>query len=101
MRGVNAIVCWDRLAETTAEYVKKDDPLYVEGRLQYRSYCGALPEEDVRENEWSLENGARLFSAYQTQTDEKLWVITEWDRRCAASPVVGSLPQAARSGGTI
>ena len=25
MRGVNTIVCWDRLAETTAEYVKKDD----------------------------------------------------------------------------
>jgi hypothetical protein len=41
---------------------------------------GELPEEDIRENEWSLENGARLFSAYQTRTDEKLWVITEWDR---------------------
>jgi single-strand DNA-binding protein len=24
--------------ETTATYVKKGDPLYVEGRLQYRSY---------------------------------------------------------------
>jgi len=33
----HSIVCWDRLAETTAEYVKKGDPLYVEGRLQYRS----------------------------------------------------------------
>src|SRR5919109_4984965 len=32
------VVCWDRLAETTAEYVKKGDPLYVEGRLQYRSF---------------------------------------------------------------
>src|SRR5918998_2078588 len=31
-------VCWDRLAETTAEHVKKGDPLYVEGRLQYRSF---------------------------------------------------------------
>src|SRR3954470_3718423 len=41
---------------------------------------GELPPEDVRENEWSLENGARLFSAYQTRTDEKLWVITESDR---------------------
>src|SRR4051812_48482346 len=41
---------------------------------------GELPEEDVRENEWSLEHGARLFSAYTTRTDEKLWVITEWDR---------------------
>jgi hypothetical protein len=41
---------------------------------------GELPEEDIRENEWSLANGARLFSAYRTRTDEKLWVITEWDR---------------------
>src|SRR3954447_7193175 len=34
----HTIVCWDRLAETTATYVKKGDPLYVEGRLQYRSF---------------------------------------------------------------
>jgi single-strand DNA-binding protein len=33
-----SVVCWDRLDETTAEYVKKGDPLYVEGRLQYRAY---------------------------------------------------------------
>jgi single stranded DNA-binding protein len=31
----HTIVCWDRLAETTAEYVKKGDPLYVEGRRQF------------------------------------------------------------------
>jgi hypothetical protein len=41
---------------------------------------GELPEEDVRENEWSLENGARLFSAFMRRTEERLWVITEWDR---------------------
>ncbi len=34
----HSVVCWDGLAETTAKYVKKGDPLYVEGRLQYRSY---------------------------------------------------------------
>ena len=34
----HSIVCWDGLAETTSKYVKKGDPLYVEGRLQYRSY---------------------------------------------------------------
>jgi single-strand DNA-binding protein len=34
----HSIVCWDVLAETTATYVKKGDPLYIEGRLQYRSY---------------------------------------------------------------
>ncbi len=41
---------------------------------------GELPEEDVRENEWSLVHGARLFSAYSTRREEKLWVITEADR---------------------
>ena len=34
----HTIVCWDALAETTSRYVKKGDPLYVEGRLQYRSF---------------------------------------------------------------
>ena len=34
----HSIVCWDGLAETTSKYVKKGDPLYVEGRLQYRSF---------------------------------------------------------------
>src|ERR671917_163608 len=34
----HTVVCWDRLAETTSKYVKKGDPLYVEGRLQYRSF---------------------------------------------------------------
>jgi hypothetical protein len=41
---------------------------------------GELPAEVIRENEWSLEHGARLFSAYQTRADQKLWVITEWNR---------------------
>src|SRR5215210_7290344 len=34
----HSIVCWDGLAETTSKYVKKGDPLYVEGRLQYRTF---------------------------------------------------------------
>ncbi len=34
----HSVVCWEGLAETTSKYVKKGDPLYVEGRLQYRSY---------------------------------------------------------------
>lgn len=34
----HSVVCWEGLAETTATYVKKGDPLYVEGRLQYRSF---------------------------------------------------------------
>src|SRR5215211_3295183 len=34
----HSVVCWDGLAETTSKYVKKGDPLYVEGRLDYRAY---------------------------------------------------------------
>jgi single-strand DNA-binding protein len=34
----HTVVCWDRLAEIVAEYVKTGDPLYVEGRLQYRTF---------------------------------------------------------------
>ena len=34
----HSVVCWDSLAETTSRYVKKGDPLYVEGRLAYRQY---------------------------------------------------------------
>lgn len=41
---------------------------------------GDLPLEDLGENERALRDGSRLFSAYQTRAEEKLWVITEWDR---------------------
>jgi single-strand DNA-binding protein len=32
------IVLWGRLAEVAQSYLKKGSPLYVEGRIQYRSY---------------------------------------------------------------
>jgi hypothetical protein len=41
---------------------------------------GSVPEEDARENERALRDGDRLFSAYPTQQQETLWVITEADR---------------------
>ena len=34
----HTVVCWDALAETTSRSVKKGAPLYVEGRLEYRTY---------------------------------------------------------------
>jgi hypothetical protein len=42
---------------------------------------GLLPEEDRLENERALREGSRLFSAYDTRAGERLWVITEGDRR--------------------
>jgi hypothetical protein len=40
---------------------------------------GDLCEEDVVENDISLEHGFRLLSAYNTPCG-KLWIITEADR---------------------
>ena len=34
----HTVVCWEKLGETVSRYVKKGDPLYVEGRLQYRTF---------------------------------------------------------------
>src|ERR1700720_2072445 len=41
---------------------------------------GDLSDEDRKENEYSLEHGFRLLSAYRTHTGDKLWIITESDR---------------------
>ena len=41
---------------------------------------GELSDEDVKENELSLEQGFRLLSRYQTTKGERFWIITEADR---------------------
>lgn len=41
---------------------------------------GELDAEDRQENEYSLEHGFRLVSAYRLKDDTKIWVITEADR---------------------
>ena len=41
---------------------------------------GDLDDEDRRENEYSLEHGFRLLSAYRTNAGDRLWIITESDR---------------------
>ena len=41
---------------------------------------GELSDDDVKENELSLEQGFRLLSRYQTTKGERIWIITEADR---------------------
>jgi hypothetical protein len=41
---------------------------------------GECCADDVKENEWSLENGERLMSVYLMSDKTKIWVITERDR---------------------
>ncbi len=42
--------------------------------------CDDLSEEDRKENDYSLEHGFRLLSAYRTHAGDKLLIITESDR---------------------
>ena len=41
---------------------------------------GELDEHDRKENEFSLQKGLRLLSAYKLPDGTKFWVITEADR---------------------
>ena len=55
------------------------DPLTFLERHVTGDY-GDLPEEDIKENEFSLEHGFRIFSAYHTAEGVKFYIITEYDR---------------------
>jgi hypothetical protein len=41
---------------------------------------GDLCDEDTASNEFALQNGGRLFSAYHDPKGVKFWIITEADR---------------------
>lgn len=41
---------------------------------------GEIPEEDRKENQFSLEQGFRLLSSYRTAANDVVWVITESSR---------------------
>jgi len=41
---------------------------------------GEIPEENCRENQFSLEKGFRLMSSYRTTANDVVWVITESSR---------------------
>jgi hypothetical protein len=41
---------------------------------------GEVDEHDRAENEYSLQHGFRLLSAYTLSSGERIWIITEADR---------------------
>ena len=41
---------------------------------------GEVCAEDAKENEFSLQHGFRLLSAYRLSDGTKIWIITEADR---------------------
>ena len=34
----HTIICWGQLGETVSQWVRKGEPVYVEGRLEYRTF---------------------------------------------------------------
>jgi hypothetical protein len=56
-----------------------DEPLLYLVRHQSGDW-GEVCEEDAKENEFSVENGFRILSAYTLKDDTRIWVITEADR---------------------
>jgi hypothetical protein len=40
---------------------------------------GNLSEQDKRENEFSVDKGLRIFSAYYLKDETRIWIITEAD----------------------
>ena len=41
---------------------------------------GNVCDDDRAENEWALDNQARLMSVYESEAGEPFWIITEADR---------------------
>lgn len=41
---------------------------------------GELDAEDQQENDFSVQQGLRILSAYTLTTGVKVWLITEYDR---------------------
>jgi hypothetical protein len=41
---------------------------------------GEVPDADKQENEFSVEQGLRILSAYTTGAGDTIWILTEADR---------------------
>jgi len=41
---------------------------------------GDVSEEDKRENEYAVQHGFRILSAYTTSASDRIWLLTEADR---------------------
>jgi hypothetical protein len=66
-----ALRALEEAGQTPAEFLDR----HVEG-----DWGEALDDEDKQENEFSVENGLRILSAYTTRSGQKIWLITEADR---------------------
>lgn len=66
----NALQALEESGETALPYLAR----HVSGDW------GDLDEEDKKENDFSVQNGFRILSAYKLNNGTKIWIITEADR---------------------
>lgn len=65
--------------EAFSETLDSDDPVVYLARHANGDW-GEIDEWDSQENQFALEHGLRILSAYRLQSGEKIWIITEADR---------------------
>ena len=70
MQNPGALAALRKAGQSPAEFLS----------LHLRGQWGDIPEEDRRENEYSLHHGFRLLSSYRTKANETIWLVTESDR---------------------
>jgi len=70
-RGINKKIADD---EKFASFVWESLKKHAKGDW------GDLSKEDKQENEFSLDKYLRLWSSYDTEGIEKIWIITKADR---------------------
>jgi len=63
------VVAWDKLAETCSQYLTKGQKVYVEGRLQTRSWEGQDGQKHYRVE--VVANNLIMLSPKQRPTDEE------------------------------
>jgi single-strand DNA-binding protein len=71
------VTLWDRLAEVAAEYVRKGDRLYIEGRIEYGSFEKngvTIPTAEVQVRELVLLGGSNGTRVVEVDEEEEALV---------------------------
>ena len=70
-----------RLAITPgAQEQLSDEEVAAAFRRHAQGDWGEVDEHDAEQNEWALDNDARIMSVFKASDDTTFWVITEADR---------------------
>lgn len=65
-----ALRAMERAEQTPIEFLQ----LHISGNW------GTVDQEDWESNDHAVEDETRILSCYLTKHNERLWIITEWDR---------------------